>query len=117
MAPVELWRFFLRVDEARYEAAGICNSQLQRARRGSFVVARAVIAVPHQYAWYARVQPRCHHECHAVLHIRIGAYRDDGISDDANWECEQHDDATESQAVGEDGDDNCEDGGYGVRDD
>lgn len=80
-------------------------------------MARAVIAVPHQYTWDTRKQSSCHHERHAVLHFGVVAYRYYGVSDDCDWKHEQHDDATKSQPVGNDGDDDCEDGSDGVRDD
>ena len=105
-----------RIDEGSHKASTICNHQLQRSRCGSLVMPRTVVGIPHQDGRHRTIHSRRHQESHPVLHFRVvdADISYDGISDDSWDQGEKHDDATKLQAVGDNGNDDSQDGGDGV---
>jgi hypothetical protein len=119
VALVKLGALDGRVDESSDETAAIGNHQLQSRCGSALVVAGAVVGVPHQHGRYGGVQAGGHEEGHAVLDLGeldpdVG---DDGVADDGGDEGEEHHDATELEAIRDDGDGDGDDGGYGIGDD
>ena len=71
----------------------------------------AVIGVPTQDAGHGGVHPGRHHEGHAILDLGMfdADGGDHGIADDGWKQREEHENTTEFQAIGENGDHDCDD--------
>lgn len=117
MTFMEMRLLALLIRKARDETTRIGNRKLQRRRSRTLVVASRIIAVPRKNTRDGGKHACSHKKRHSVLYFRVRRLADDSVADDCNGEGTQHDWAAESEAVGENGDDDGEDGSDGVRND
>lgn len=101
MTLVKLWTLFIGINKSRHETATVSNHQLQSGRRGTLVVAGAIVGVPDQHGWNRGVHAGGHEEGHAVFDLGVcyADVGDDGVADDGGDEGEEHDDATKLHAI------------------
>lgn len=68
-------------------------------------MSRRVVRQPYQDAWYTGVLTGRHEEGHAILNARGINVGDGCISNDSNWESEEHYYASQTETIGDDGND------------
>jgi hypothetical protein len=83
------------------EATTIRDRELHRRRRGPLVVTGRVVGVPDQDTRHTGVHAGRHQESHAVLDFGVVDVRDHGVPDDGDGESEEHDYASEFDAIGQ----------------
>ena len=78
----------------------------------------AIVRVPNQDARNTGIHSRSHQEGHSVLDFRMcdADIGNDGVSNDSWDQCEKHNDSTQLETIGDNGYDDCQDGGHSVRD-
>lgn len=118
MTLVVLRLVIIGIYERSYESPAISNRQLQRRSRRPLVMPSAVIRIPDQHARDTGIHARGHQKRHPIFHFRVcnADVSDDCVSDDGGDEHEEHDYPTEFEAIGHDGDDDCQHGCNGVGD-
>ena len=67
-------------------------------------MSRRVVRQPHQDAWHTGVLSSCHEEGHAILNARGVNVGDGCVSNDGDWKSEEHHHASQTETIGDDGD-------------
>lgn len=76
-----------------------------------------IVRVPNKDTRDTRVHPRCHQKSHTVFSLCRVNISHSSVACNGDGKSEEHNNSSEFDAVGEEGDDYGQDGGYGVGND
>lgn len=108
----------IRINERRHKPPRIGNHKLQRRSSSPLIMSRRIIRIPNQHTRNTSIHARSHQKRHPILHLWMldADISYHGVADDGGEQGDEHDDAAEFEAVGDEGDEDGHYGGGGVGD-